>query len=240
VVIKDHETGQLIKEIPFRPEWQVHTYNFFQKKPEHLSYRPKFEVESFLNLLKNSTTETAASYIHFERSDQFPWKNLSHDYLQSVRLQSEFYVGSYLGYEDVFAINLLYFDPDKQRRTTGEEFAKQTVYFIVVKNALVVRKLPEIYQKLRIELCYREPEGYREYAKILLLNMEFNFEDVLLAIKESLKSGHVGFEYIRQLLISKGLKSKAHSGPTPGSLPELDIPVDDPSKFNYLIGGVSA
>lgn len=110
----------------------------------------------------------------------------------------------------------------------------------VVKNALVVRKLPEIYQKLRIELCYREPEGYREYAKILLLNMEFNFEDVLLAIKESLKSGYVGFEHIRQLLISKGLKSKPHSGSTPGSLPELDIPVDDPSKFNYLIGGVSA
>ncbi len=110
-----------------------------------------------------------------------------------------------------------------------------------VKNALVVRKLPEIYQKLRIELCYREPEGYREYAKILLLNMEFNFEDVLLAVEESLKSGYIGFEYIMQLLISQGLKSKPqHQGPTPGTLPKLDIPVDNPSKFNFLIGGVSA
>jgi len=133
VVIKDHETGELIKEIPFRPEWQVHTYNFFQKKPEHLSYRPKFEVESFLSLLKNSKTETAESYIHFERSDQFPWKNLSHDYLQSVRLHSEFYIGSYLGYEDVFAIDLLYDDPDKKRRTPSEEFGKQTIYFIADK-----------------------------------------------------------------------------------------------------------
>lgn len=109
------------------------------------------------------------------------------------------------------------------------------------KNALMVRKLPEIYQKLRVELCYREPEGYREYAKILLLNMEYNFEDVLLAIEDSLKSGYIGLEYIRQILISKGLRSKPqHQGPTPGTLPKLDIPVDNPSKYNYLIGGVPA
>lgn len=110
-----------------------------------------------------------------------------------------------------------------------------------VKNALVVRKLPELYQKLRVMLCQKEPEGYREYAKILLLNLEFNFEDVLLAIEESFKSGYIGLEYIRQILISKGLKSNTQNqGSTPTTLPKLDIPVDNPSKFNYLIGGVPA
>lgn len=71
--------------------------------------------------------------------------------------------------------------------------------------------------------------------------MEFNFEDVLLAIEESLKSGYIGIEYIRQILISKGFRSKPQQqGPTPSTLPNLDIPVDNPSKFNYLIGGVPA
>ncbi|SHL06079.1 IS21 family transposase [Desulforamulus aeronauticus] len=130
----------------------------------------------------------------------------------------------------------------------GEKIMKLEHYLPVIarkpraaKNALVVRKLPEVYQKLRVMLCQRNPEGYREYAKILLLNMEFHFEDVLLALEESFKSGYIGLEYIRQLLISKGLKATTQTqGLAPSKLPNLDIPVDNPSKFNYLIGGVPA
>ncbi|GAB6180350.1 IS21 family transposase [Desulfotomaculum defluvii] len=108
------------------------------------------------------------------------------------------------------------------------------------KNALVVRKLPEVYQKLRVMLCKRSPEGYREYAKILLLNMEYNFKDVLTAVEDSLKSGYIGLEHIRQLLISKGLRIKhTVKGVATNTLPNLDIPVDSPSKFNYLIGGAT-
>lgn len=108
------------------------------------------------------------------------------------------------------------------------------------KNALVVRKLPEVYQKLRIMLCKRSPEGYREYAKILLLNMEYNFQDVLTAVEDSLKSGHTGFEQIRQLLISKELRIKHTVKRVPANtLPTLNIPIDSPSKFNYLIGGAT-
>ncbi|RYD02501.1 hypothetical protein N752_24540 [Desulforamulus aquiferis] len=110
------------------------------------------------------------------------------------------------------------------------------------KNALVVRKLPEVYQKLRVLLCKRSPEGYREFAKILLLNMEFNFQDVLTAVEDSLKSGYIGLEHIRQLLISKGLGLRiqpTNKGVAAKKLPDLDIPVDNPSKFNYLIGGAT-
>ncbi|EHL06271.1 hypothetical protein HMPREF0322_03023, partial [Desulfitobacterium hafniense DP7] len=38
-------------------------------------------------------------------------------------------------------------------------------------NALVVRKFPEVYQRLRVQLCSKDPEGYREFAKILMLNV---------------------------------------------------------------------
>lgn len=71
------------------------------------------------------------------------------------------------------------------------------------KNALVVRKLPDVYQKLRIHLCNKNVDGYREFAKILLLNLEFKFEDVLSAVEEGLKQHSPTEESIRQILTSQ-------------------------------------
>lgn len=130
VVIKDRKTEQLIKEIPFRPLWEINTYNFFQRKPHNYSYRPEYVINNFVKLLASNKKATAANYVHFKRSDVFPWDNLNHEYLESASPNVEFYKGSHLGYNDVFAIDLLYFAPDKRIWKPGEEFAKQTVYFI--------------------------------------------------------------------------------------------------------------
>jgi len=109
------------------------------------------------------------------------------------------------------------------------------------KNALVVRKLPEVYQQLRLLLCQRNAEGYKEFNKILLLNMDFSFEDVLKAIEESFTSGYVSYEYIRQILLKKQYtKEPQLSGITLLKLPTLDIPVESPAKFNSLMGGIPA
>jgi transposase len=130
----------------------------------------------------------------------------------------------------------------------GEKIMKLEHYLPVlarkpraVKNALVVRKLPEVYQKLRRYLCGRDPEGYKEFAKILLLNMEFDFEDVLLAVEESIKLGNPSLETVKQSLILKAYNTKKtqdeiHNSPAS----HLEIPVDNPSKFNRLIMEVSA
>lgn len=132
----------------------------------------------------------------------------------------------------------------------GEKIMKLEHYLPLIaqkprasKNALVVRKLPEVYQKLRVHLCTQTPEGYREYAKILLLNQEFNFEDVLLAVEESLKLRCPNLNTIRQLLISRSTKatstiSKAESSFM--SRQDVAVPVDSPSKFNRLMGGAIA
>jgi len=130
----------------------------------------------------------------------------------------------------------------------GEKIMKLEHYLPVLKekpraakNALVVRKLPEVYQKLRIFLCQRNLDGYREFAKILLLNMDFNFEDVLRAIEESFVSGYIGYEYIRQrLLTKKHTQEPQLLGITPSNLPELAIPVESPAKFNWLMDGITA
>ena len=110
-----------------------------------------------------------------------------------------------------------------------------------VKNALVVRKLPEVYQKLRVYLCSKELEGYREFAKILLLNQEFNFEDVLSAVEESMNLKCPNLVTIKQILLSKEqrpITGKTHA--VAELMPKLDVPVDNPSKFNQLLGGVTA
>jgi len=108
------------------------------------------------------------------------------------------------------------------------------------KNALVVRKLPDVYQKLRILLCHNNPEGYREFVKILLLNLEFKFEDVLSAIEEGLKQHSTTQESIRQILISQvSSQTMSIKDQLESPLVDLDVPVDTPSKFNHLMGGLS-
>lgn len=111
-----------------------------------------------------------------------------------------------------------------------------------VKNALVVRKLPQVYQDLRIVLCNRDPEGYREFAKILLLNTAYNYEDVLSAIEESFKQKVVTFETIQQILITRHAwdLNCSKTSASCNEIVTIDVPIDDPAKFNRLLGGVVA
>lgn len=127
----------------------------------------------------------------------------------------------------------------------GEKVMKLEHYLPIIeiklraaKNALVVRKLPEVYQKLRIQLCSKNPEGYREFAKILLLNLEYRFEDVLSAVEEGLKLHSPTQESIRQILISQFSNPKVSVKELSKSpLATLDIPIDTPSKYDHLMGG---
>jgi transposase len=108
-----------------------------------------------------------------------------------------------------------------------------------VKNALVVRKLPEVYQKLRIHLCSKHPEGYREFAKILLLNQEFKYEDVLLAIEEATKAGSLTFSNIRLFLVTRVSNTTVNNSSQTKTM-GLEVPVDSPSKFDRLLRGETA
>ncbi|SCX76821.1 hypothetical protein SAMN03080606_00115 [Alkaliphilus peptidifermentans DSM 18978] len=109
-----------------------------------------------------------------------------------------------------------------------------------VKNALVVRKLPQVYQSLRELLCSRNTEGYREFAKILLLNQEYDFEEVLIAIEESFKISSPNLATIKYLLAAKHIKKSSVEPIELLSNPNLEVPVDSPTKFDCFLGGVTA
>lgn len=70
------------------------------------------------------------SYIHIKCKETFPWENFDHQYFNEAQPGVEYYVGNYLGFENVFSMNLLYFEPGKQVRSLDECFARQTIYFI--------------------------------------------------------------------------------------------------------------
>ena len=108
-----------------------------------------------------------------------------------------------------------------------------------VKNALVVRKLPKVYQTLRTLLCNKNSEGYKEFAKILLLNQEFSFEEVLLAVEESLTIGSPNLGTIKYLLVSKYTNKSSGSNIVPHLNHGAEVPVDNPAKFDCLLGGVT-
>ena len=106
------------------------------------------------------------------------------------------------------------------------------------KNALVVRKLPQVYQTLRTLLCNKSPEGYREFANILLLNQEYDYEEVLLAVEESLHLGSPNLGMIKYLLVKSqniiDTKTNLHI------CSNINVPVDSPAKYDRLLGGVTA
>lgn len=128
-VIKDSQTGELIKELPFNPQWQYGVYNFWQRKPDNYSFAPTYTVDRFINLVKQENHVAAASYLHHKSKDVFPWSNLDREQLALKYMMREYYVGEYLGIKDVFAVDILFIEPDRMSYSRGDEFARQTIYF---------------------------------------------------------------------------------------------------------------
>lgn len=107
------------------------------------------------------------------------------------------------------------------------------------KNVLVVRKLPQVYQDLRVQLCSKDPEGYREFAKILLLHLEYRFEGVLAAVEEELQHHSPSQESIRQILMVHASAPKVSLKEAKSPLTHLEVPVDAPAKYDHLMGGAN-
>ncbi|SFH09611.1 hypothetical protein SAMN05660649_03836 [Desulfotomaculum arcticum] len=129
-VIKDSQTGQVIKELPFKPDWRYSIYNFWQSKPEKYGFKPGLAVDRFINLVERENYAAAANCLHYKRKDVFPWTNLDSELLASPHTLSKYYVGDYLDYKNVFAADILFFKPGRQALSQGDEFARQTIFLI--------------------------------------------------------------------------------------------------------------
>ena len=71
-----------------------------------------------------------------------------------------------------------------------------------VMHAAVVRRLPEIYARVKKHLLYQHPEGYKELCRILLINRDYPADKVASALEEALTLGAVDESSVRQLILN--------------------------------------
>jgi transposase len=109
-----------------------------------------------------------------------------------------------------------------------------------VSHAAVITQLPPIYAQVRDALCHAHPEGYREFAAILLLHREFSAEQVQQALELAAERGCLQASAVRQLILNQ----QAPAAPAPIALPDrlahLQLPVPDVAQYNTLLGEVPA
>ena len=72
------------------------------------------------------------------------------------------------------------------------------------------------------------------------MNKEFDFKDVMQAIEDNINLGLATYPHIRQTLISQSISSKPAEKVAASTLPKLEIPIDNPAKYNWLVGGATA
>ncbi len=132
VIIKDKDSGEIIKEFPIWPDWRYYTIDFFDRDTYWLEYyKPEQTIYNFVNLLNAGRQEAAANYVYPRLKDSFPWANLDHEYFSNAYPDTEYYLGDHLGFRNVFYADLLYFKEEAGKvNQLGDEFAKQTIYFV--------------------------------------------------------------------------------------------------------------
>lgn len=105
-----------------------------------------------------------------------------------------------------------------------------------VTHALVVRRLPPVYSAVREQLCRRHPQGYRDFAAILMLHQEFAAEQIASALQEALDRQCVEPLVIRQILLGRTSPLPPEKAMVPATLAEAKIAPADPSRYDALLG----
>ncbi|MDO8655389.1 MAG: IS21 family transposase [bacterium] len=105
-------------------------------------------------------------------------------------------------------------------------------------HAAFVSQMPPIYALVRDQLCHGRPDGYREFAAILLLHNEFPADAVAPAVEEALRRGCLQAAAVRQILLNQTFSKY----PLPVSVPEglAMVTVSPPnlSQYDILLAGV--
>jgi transposase len=104
-------------------------------------------------------------------------------------------------------------------------------------HAAVVEQMPPIYGQVRGRLCGTHIEGYRDFAAMLLLHMEFPAEAVQAALEEAWDRDCLSPSAVRQLVIN----SLAPPTPDPIALPPdlaaTTVELPDLTSYDALLVG---
>jgi len=101
-------------------------------------------------------------------------------------------------------------------------------------HAAVVRKLPEVYQRIRIRMTDSRPDGYKDFVAILMLHQLWPAEDILSAIEE-IGPDVVTAEQIRAHLLRT---SPQETCSVPDGLQAYRLKQPNPSRYDVLTRGV--
>jgi transposase len=104
-------------------------------------------------------------------------------------------------------------------------------------HAAVVAQLPPVYAAARDALCRGRPDGYREFAAILLLHREFPAAAVATALAEAQRRGTLQAAVVRQLLLNQTIPAGAAPVALPAGLAPVQLPLPDLTRYNTLVPG---
>jgi len=104
-------------------------------------------------------------------------------------------------------------------------------------HAAVVAQLPPVYAAVRDALCRARPDGYREFAAILLLHRDFPAAAVATALAEAQRRGTLQAAVVRQLLLNQTVPVGATPVALPPALAPVQLPLLDLAQYNTLLPG---
>lgn len=106
-------------------------------------------------------------------------------------------------------------------------------------HAAVVNQMPAIYARVREQLCQSHPQGYREFAAILLLHQEFPATAVAMALEEADKRGCLQAAAVRQLLLNQMAPAYPKPVSVPAGLAAMKVALPNLSQYNSLLTKVA-
>jgi transposase len=102
-------------------------------------------------------------------------------------------------------------------------------------HAAVVAQLPPIYAAVRDRLCQRRPDGYRDFAAILLLHQEFAAALVQDALQEAWERDCLEPSAVRQLLLNRTTPPPLTPLTLPARLAAAHVAAPDLRRYDQLL-----
>lgn len=102
-----------------------------------------------------------------------------------------------------------------------------------VCHAATVRELPAVFQITRKRLLASRPEGYREFAQILLLAREFDLGEMEMALTKAVELPHISAATVRQIIHNTRHKKIEPVMPPP-SLASIRVHLPDLAVYDSL------
>ena len=103
-----------------------------------------------------------------------------------------------------------------------------------VCHAAVVRQLSRDFQLARKRLIASRPDGYRDFAEILLLLNEFSLKEVETGLKEALELGALTATVVRQVILNGRIVPQA-AADVPSALAAFKVNLPDLAIYDALI-----